>query len=117
MPETDARTSFNDERLQYWLGIGAKPSEQVAVLIKKYGPKGTHRQAQSTAREAGGAQGRCPIRRQSMCQRLKDKLPQRKPRVIRRPAEETESTTPKSRQPEEQAEAASRDGRGKSGET
>ena len=51
VPETDARVTFNDERLQHWLGVGAKPSERVAVLIKKYGPTGTHKQAQTSARE------------------------------------------------------------------
>jgi small subunit ribosomal protein S16 len=42
IPETDARVDFNGERLTYWLGVGAQPSEKVAVLIKKYGPGGTH---------------------------------------------------------------------------
>lgn len=40
--ETDARCTLNGERLKYWLGVGAKPSPAVAVLIKKYGPNGTH---------------------------------------------------------------------------
>ncbi len=44
--ETDARVTLNIERLQYWLGVGAQPSEKVAVLIKKYGPNGTHLQQQ-----------------------------------------------------------------------
>jgi small subunit ribosomal protein S16 len=51
VPETNARVTFNEERLQHWLGVGAKPSERVAVLIKKYGPSGTHKQEQTTARE------------------------------------------------------------------
>ena len=32
---------LNDERLNYWLSVGAKPSENVNVFIKKYGSKGT----------------------------------------------------------------------------
>ena len=48
---TDARTTFNVERLQYWLGVGALPSEQVAILIKKYGPNGTHADAATKAKE------------------------------------------------------------------
>ncbi len=51
VPETDARTSFNQERLQYWLGVGAKPSDRVAVLIKKYGPNGTHTNEQKQSLE------------------------------------------------------------------
>jgi small subunit ribosomal protein S16 len=32
--ETDVK--INSERLQYWLGQGAKPTDTVAGLIKKY---------------------------------------------------------------------------------
>ena len=49
--ETDARVTLNIERIQYWLGVGAQPSEKVAVLIKKYGPNGTHLQQQKEAVE------------------------------------------------------------------
>jgi small subunit ribosomal protein S16 len=51
VPETDARARFNAERVAYWLGVGAKPSEKVGVLIKKYGPGGTHLEAQQKALE------------------------------------------------------------------
>jgi small subunit ribosomal protein S16 len=47
--ETDARVHLNQERVSYWLGVGAQPSEKVAILIKKYGPSGTHVDAQRTA--------------------------------------------------------------------
>ena len=50
IPETDARTLLNDERVTYWLGVGAKPSERVKVLLKKYGPGGTHVAAAEQAR-------------------------------------------------------------------
>lgn len=49
--DTDARVTFNGERLQYWLGVGAQPSSNVKVFIKKYGPEGTHVAAQQAARE------------------------------------------------------------------
>ncbi len=51
VPDTDARTLFNQERIAYWLGVGAKPSDKVSVLIKKYGPTGTHLAEQKSARE------------------------------------------------------------------
>lgn len=47
--ETDARAILNGERVEYWLGVGAQPSDKVKVLIKKYGPKGTHIEAQKAA--------------------------------------------------------------------
>lgn len=51
IPETDARVRMDHERVQYWLGVGAQPSDRVRILIKKYGPQGTHLAAQQTARE------------------------------------------------------------------
>ncbi|MDX1964997.1 MAG: 30S ribosomal protein S16 [Pirellulales bacterium] len=51
IPLTDARVKFNLERLQYWLGVGALPSEHVAIFIEKYGPNGTHLDAQKAALE------------------------------------------------------------------
>ncbi len=49
VPETDARAIFRRERVDYWLGVGAQPSEKVAVLLKKYGTDGTHVTAQAAA--------------------------------------------------------------------
>ena len=37
------------ERIDYWLGVGAQPSGKVAVLIKKYGTNGTHLEEQRAA--------------------------------------------------------------------
>jgi small subunit ribosomal protein S16 len=51
VPETDARAILNAERVDYWLGVGAQPSDNVAVLIKKYGTNGTHAAAQKAALE------------------------------------------------------------------
>ena len=47
--ETDARALLNGERINYWISVGAQPSEKVAVLIKKYGVNGTHLVAQQAA--------------------------------------------------------------------
>lgn len=49
--DTDARAVINGERIKYWLSVGAKPSDRVRVLIKKYGPEGTHVKEQQTALE------------------------------------------------------------------
>ena len=49
--ETDARARLNNERVDYWLSVGAQPSEKCAVLIKKYGTDGTHVDAQKAALE------------------------------------------------------------------
>jgi small subunit ribosomal protein S16 len=49
VPEADARAILKKERVDYWLGVGALPSEKVAVLIKKYGTGGTHEAAQKAA--------------------------------------------------------------------
>jgi small subunit ribosomal protein S16 len=39
VPDTDRRARLNNERIQYWLSVGAQPTEKVAVLIKKYAGK------------------------------------------------------------------------------
>lgn len=49
--DTDARTAINGERIKYWLSVGAQPSDRVRVLIKKYGPEGTHVKQQQAALE------------------------------------------------------------------
>lgn len=49
VPETDARTILKGERIDYWISVGAQPSEKVAVLIKKYGSNGTHLDEQKAA--------------------------------------------------------------------
>src|ERR1043165_4210660 len=51
VPEADARAILVKERVDYWLGVGALPSEKVAVLIKKYGTNGPHEAAQKTPLE------------------------------------------------------------------
>jgi small subunit ribosomal protein S16 len=49
VPDTNARAVLNAERIDYWLGVGAQPSDKVAVLIKKFGSKGTHADVQKAA--------------------------------------------------------------------
>lgn len=49
--DTDARAMLNNERIAYWLGVGAQPSGKVRTLIKKYGEKGTRALAARAARE------------------------------------------------------------------
>jgi small subunit ribosomal protein S16 len=49
--DTDARVVLNGERVSYWLGVGAQPTEKVSTFIKKYGANGTHMAQQTAARE------------------------------------------------------------------
>ena len=49
VPEVDARALLRCERINYWLSVGAQPSDKVKVLIKKYGSEGTHLQQQKAA--------------------------------------------------------------------
>jgi small subunit ribosomal protein S16 len=51
VPETDARVVLNGERVDYWLGVGAQPSDKVRVFIDKYGSNGTHLEQQRQALE------------------------------------------------------------------
>lgn len=48
--ETDARCTLIGPRVDYWLSVGAQPSDAVRVLIKKYGTNGTHLQQMEAAR-------------------------------------------------------------------
>ena len=49
LPETDARAILNGERIDYWISVGAQPSDNVKTLIKKYGTNGSHLEAQQAA--------------------------------------------------------------------
>lgn len=51
VPNTDGRAVLNAERIDYWISVGALPSENMKVLIKKYGSNGTHREQQKSALE------------------------------------------------------------------
>ena len=49
--DTDARVTLVHERIAYWLGVGAQPSDKVKVFLKKYGTNGTHLAQQESARQ------------------------------------------------------------------
>jgi len=49
--ETDARATLKNDRIDYWLSVGAQPSDRVRVLIKKYGTNGTHLEQRQAAME------------------------------------------------------------------
>lgn len=76
--ETDARAVLNAERIQYWLSVGAQPSEKVKVLIKKYGPNGTRLSEQQAALERL-AQQRARRRPPAQVQRSKPQADQQEP--------------------------------------
>ena len=47
--EKDARAILKGARIDYWVSVGAQPSENAEILIKKYGTNGTHLAAQQEA--------------------------------------------------------------------
>jgi small subunit ribosomal protein S16 len=47
--DTDARVQLKPDRVKHWLSVGAKPSEKVAVLFKKYLAKFEQGAAQTAA--------------------------------------------------------------------
>jgi len=47
--DTDARVQLKPERIKHWMSVGAKPSEKVAVLIKKYLAKSEQQAAEAAA--------------------------------------------------------------------
>jgi small subunit ribosomal protein S16 len=47
--EIDARAILHGARIDYWLSVGAQPSENAVVLIAKYGTNGTHLSQQQEA--------------------------------------------------------------------
>ena len=50
IPDTNARCALKATRVDYWLSVGAQPSDKVRVLIKKYGTDGTHLKEMEEAR-------------------------------------------------------------------
>ena len=50
VPDTNARCALKAARVDYWLSVGAQPSDKVRVLIKKYGTDGTHLKEMEEAR-------------------------------------------------------------------
>ncbi len=50
--DTDARVTLKPARVKHWLSVGAKPSEQVAVLLRKYMEKWEKIEAEAAAARA-----------------------------------------------------------------
>ena len=46
---TDDRVTLLPERIKHWLSVGALPSENVAVLLKKYMAKWEQKEAEAAA--------------------------------------------------------------------
>jgi small subunit ribosomal protein S16 len=47
--DTDARTTLKPDRIAYWMGVGALPSERCQTLFKKYMDKWRAKQAEAAA--------------------------------------------------------------------
>lgn len=100
VPETDARTVLNGERIDYWLGVGAKPSDKVAVLIKKYGSKGTHLEEQKVAVERLASKRRRPgvptdlPKMEKVTKKKKESKKETKAEEAAAPVTEPETATP-----------------------
>ena len=60
VPDADARAVLDGERINYWLSVGALPSDKVKVLIEKYGAEGTHLEKQKAALDRLAQQRRAP---------------------------------------------------------
>jgi small subunit ribosomal protein S16 len=52
VPDVDATTTLKPDRIKYWMGVGALPSERCAVLFKKYMAKWEAKQAEAAAAPA-----------------------------------------------------------------
>src|SRR5262249_41306603 len=50
--DTNARVTLRPDRIKYWMSVGAKPSEKVAVFLKKYMAKWEKAQAESAGTSA-----------------------------------------------------------------
>ncbi len=52
---TDARVTLRPDRIKYWMGVGALPSENVQVLLKKYMAKFEQQAAEAAAQVQAAA--------------------------------------------------------------
>ena len=53
--DTDDRVRLKPDRIKYWMSVGALPSENVAVLLRKYMKKFEEQQAAAANAPAEGA--------------------------------------------------------------
>jgi small subunit ribosomal protein S16 len=58
--DADARVRFQPERVKYWLSVGAQPSENVAVFLRKYMKKMEEQAAAGAATPVANAPGSPP---------------------------------------------------------
>jgi small subunit ribosomal protein S16 len=58
---TDERVRLKPERIKYWMSVGAKPSEKVAVLLKKYMARFEQQAAEAVAPVAVPPPGEPPV--------------------------------------------------------
>jgi small subunit ribosomal protein S16 len=57
---TDERVRLRPDRIKYWLSVGARPSEKVAVFLRKYMKKFEEQQAAAAAAPAPPAAEEAP---------------------------------------------------------
>ena len=58
--DTDARVRLRAARVKYWMSVGAQPSENVAVLLKKYLEKAEKQEAEAAAAPQAAPAGEAP---------------------------------------------------------
>ena len=57
---TDDRVKLRATRVKYWMSVGAQPSENVAVLLKKYLEKAEKQEAEAAAAPPAPPAGEAP---------------------------------------------------------
>jgi small subunit ribosomal protein S16 len=57
---TDDRVTLRAARVKYWMSVGAQPSENVAVLLKKYLTKAEQQEAEAAAAPPAAPAGEAP---------------------------------------------------------
>ena len=57
---TDERVRLKPDRIKYWVSVGAQPSENVAVLLKKYLEKAEKQEAEAAAAPPAAPAGEAP---------------------------------------------------------
>ena len=60
VPNTDERVRLRPDRIKYWMGVGARPSEKVGVLLRKYMKKFEQQAAEAAAAPAPEAPPAAP---------------------------------------------------------
>jgi len=102
--DVDARAVLNGERIKHWLEVGAQPSENVRVLIKKYGAEGTHLAKQKEALDRLAEQRRRPEPVEVMASQETEAAeePAAEQAVAEKPVEQAVAEEPAAEKPVEQ---------------